>query len=663
MKKTGYRIVSLIIACLLCSSAPQASIPDATDTPDLRVDAPKAPAKHARLWNLQNADILSIINEVSMETGKNFAVDPRVSGKISLISSKPVQPNEVYDIFLSVLGLLGYSAVPAGGGIIKIVPNMESSEAATTISTTKHPGRHDEVVVRIIPLERVSANQLIPVIRPMLPQWSNIAAYTPGNVLVLIGQSANLKRIVKVIHQIDASSANDIEVIPLHQAAASQVAAVLSRLQSASRSAGDTSQVSIAADDRSNSILLSGNRAERLHLRYLINRLDTPAGAQEGNTTVIYLRYLQAKNFAPLLGRIAQNMQSKSVSDGTAAAGTAGTTKEPVNRTSIQAEPSTNAIIITAPPTMMRALRSVVAKLDIRPAQVLVEGIIVEVSQDDLRNLGIQWGTLVSSYTSAAGSVGSSPSVIATDFPLPGAGNIGIIPHTNIAAILSFLQARNDTDILSTPSISVLDNHKATLEIGQEVPYTTGSYATTGSSNTVTPFNTTTNKPVTLKLTVVPQINLGNAVRLSIDLKNDSLQNPDSPGTNPIINTSNIKNAVIINSEDVLVLGGLISNSSIDHINKVPLLGDLPIVGKTLFQQKIHKIQKKNLLVFIKPTILRTPTDSENITQSKYDLIRERQIQFPEDLRAGTQSQAPHVLPLWKSKVDLPSPFSIADSS
>lgn len=657
MTRTGCRVIILLLSCLISSSVLQA------DTASTTSDSVTASHAHpARLWNLQNADILSIINQVSLETGKNFVVDPRVSGKISLVSSKPVKPNEVYDIFLSVLSLLGYSAIPSGN-VVKIVPNMESGEAATRVATQNHPGRQDEVVVRIIPLERVSANQLIPVIRPMLPQWSNIAAYTPGNVLVVMGQSANLTRIMRIIHQIDASSANDIEVVPLHQAAASQLAAVLSRLQSASHAAGDSATVSIAADDRSNSILLSGNRAERLHLRYLINRLDIPFGTHEGNTAVIYLRYLQAKPFALLLGRIAQNMQNKT-SDNENPAGNnpaSANTKNPTNHTSIQAEPSTNAIIITAPPTMMRALNSVVAKLDIRPAQVLVEGIIVEISQDDLRNLGVQWGTLAASFGGATtGGTNVSPSLVATDFPIPGAGNIGIIPHTNIAAILSFLEARNDTDILSTPSISVLDNQKAVLEIGQEVPYTTGSYATTASTSTVTPFNTTTNKPVTLKLTVVPQINLGNAVRLSIDLKNDSLQNPDSPGTNPIINTSNIKNSVIINSEDVLVLGGLISNSTTEHVNKVPLLGDLPIVGKYLFQQKTHKITKKNLLVFIKPTILRNPSSAEIITQTKYDAIRDEQTRFPENLRGSTRDGAPNVLPLWKNGTELPAPFGLA---
>jgi general secretion pathway protein D len=361
-----------------------------------------------------------------------------------------------------------------------------------------------------------------------------------------------------------------------------------------------------------------------------------------------------------LLGKIAQNMQGKggsasvdvSVSSSNTATGTSAsaskTDKTPENLTSIQAEPNTNAIIITAPPSMMAALNAVVAKLDIRPAQVLVEGIIVEVDEGSLKSLGIQWGSLQSASTIPTPSIPS-------DFPVPGAGNVGVIPNMQIVAILSFLQTQAGTNILSTPSISVLDNQKAVLEIGQEVPYQTGSYATTGGTNTVTPFNTINTKPVTLKLQVIPQINLGNAVRLLINLKNDSLQNPNSPGLTPIINTSNIQNSVIINSGDVLVLGGLISDNITENLNKVPILGDVPIIGK-LFQQQIRQVQKKNLLVFIQPTIMRNPADAQSITNTKYDTARNMQLNWPEDL-AKKQEKAPFVLPPWKNDTVLPKPF------
>ena len=644
-------------------SPSQSTVPKSTvSTADLPSDTKPAAA---RLWNLQDADILSVINEVSLETGKNFVVDPRVSGKISLVSSKPIKSSEIYQVFLSVLELLGYSAIP-NGNVIKIVPNMESAEFATRIANRHSPGKGDEIVVRVIPLDNVSASQLIPVIRPLLPQWSNVTAYLPGNVLIIVGRAANLQRIVNVIRNIDQTSANNIEVVPLHRASASQLSTVLNNLQNAARSTGDMPQVSIAADERSNSILLSGNRSARLRTRFLISRLDIPPGGAQGNTEVIYLRYLQAAKFAPLLGKIAQNMQGKNTGSDTQASAVISSlqnnptssakseNKPPENQTNIQAEPNTNAIIITAPPAMMRALTTIVAKLDIRPAQVLVEGIIVEIDESNLRNLGIQWGSLGTNTNPNNPNANTSSPI---NYPLPGPGNIGILPRTSLTAILSFLESIEGTNILSTPSIAVLDNQKAELEIGQDVPMQSGSYATTGGSNTVTPFNTIDRKPVTLKLTVTPQINLGNAVRLLINLKNDSLQNPSSPGLNPIVDTSSIKNSVIINSEDVLVLGGLIKNSVTENINKVPFLGDLPLFGKVLFQQRNRQIQKRNLVVFIKPTILRNPDDYTLITNTKYDSIRQTQIKWPQNLIKITPEKAPNVLPLWKNNTELPKPF------
>jgi len=631
-------------------------------------EKPQAPIG-ARLWNLQDADILSIINEVSLETGKNFVVDPRVNGKISLVSSKPIKPNEVYDVFLSILGLLGYSAIQSGD-VIKIVPNMESGEFATKVATSQRPGKGDEVVVRIIRLENIAANQLIPIIRPMLPQWSNVSAYAPGNVLIVLGRAANLQRIVDVIHHIDESASSNIDIVPLHQASAAQLATVLTNLQNAARATGDVPQVSIAADERSNSLLLSGNKAARLHTKILISQLDTPGSGAKGNTEVVYLRYLQAKTFAPLLGKIAQNMQGKENKDtasasSTTTASTSSTTvtntkETPENKTNIQAEPGTNALIITAPPAMMLALNNVISKLDIRPAQVLVEGIIVEVNQSDLQSLGIQWGALTDNIPetadSASGGGGQNPATSIIDFPPAGAGNIGIIPHAQLRAVLSMLQNKTGVDILSTPSIAVLDNQKAVLEIGQSVPIQSGSYATTGTTGTVTPFNTIDMKPVTLKLTVTPQINLGNAVRLIINLKNDSLQNPTNPGLTPIINTSSIINSVIINSEDILVLGGLIRNNITESENKVPIVGDIPIIGK-LFRQKVSHLEKDNLLVFIKPTILRNSQDVETITHNKYSYARDVQIQYPEKLGSVEEQKSHNILPLWKNDVKLPKPF------
>lgn len=662
--KLVYSSFLMLSLSLLSAHSLAASVD--TQVPDqiIPINPPKtkpsneAPATTARLWNLQDADIHSVINEVSLETGKNFAVDPRVNGKITLVSSKPIKPNEIYDVFLSVLALLGYSAVPSGD-IVKIVPNMESSEYATRIASRQSPGKGDEVVVRIIPLENVSANQVIPIVRPLLPQWSNITAYTPGNVLILVGRAANLARIVKIVNDIERAANNNIEMITLRHAAAGQMVTVLNNLQNAAKANGDTSQISIAADERSNRILLSGNNASRMRMRALIAQLDAPSTGTHGNTEVIYLRYLQAKNFAPILGKIAQNILGKdggkevsvSVSNpppsyGPNPTGSAPKGREPENLTNIQAEPSTNALIITAPPAMMHALNGIIAKLDIRPAQVLVEGILVEINQDDLKNLGFQWGSLITEDTIPPGP----------GFSQFGQGVIGIIPNQPIQAILNALQTSDNVNILSTPSVVVLDNHKALLDVGQDVPIQTGSYATTGSSSTVTPFNTTSYKKVALALEVIPQINLGDSVRLTVKLKNDSLQNPQNPGLTPLINTSQITNSVIIKSCDVLVIGGLYSNSLTDTTEKVPILGNIPGIG-LLFQHKTRKLQKRNLVVFLKPIIMHTAADANAITHTKYDYARQAQINWPLDLSHPGKQKTENILPLWKNNVVLPKPF------
>lgn len=623
------------------------------------------PAKRAaRLWNLQDADILSVIDEVSQETGKNFVVDPRVTGKISLVSSKPLRQGEVYQVFLSVLNLLGYSAIPSGN-IVKIVPNMESGEQATRVATALSPGKGDEVVVRVVPLENVSAMQLIPVLRPLMPQWSNIASYNPGNVLVLLGRAANLERIITIIQDVDKASNNGIQVIPLHHASAPQVANVINNLQTASRASGENPNVSIAVDERSNSILLGGPKGMRLKMRVLISQLDAPSNAPSGNTEVIYLRYLQAKTLAPLLGKIAQNILGKDTTrvdmampamNNPGSNIAANAAAKDTNFTNIQAEPNTNAVIITAPPALMQALKSVITKLDIRPSQVQVEAIIAEISESDLTSLGIQWGSVT-----PTGSAQPFATGVPTSFPNFGAGVVGIIPSVQIQAILSVLRNQRGVNILSTPSIVVLDNQKATIEIGQMVPTQTGQYVTpTGGSSASgqpLPFTTNDYKNVTLKLDVTPQINLGTSVRLKLDLKNDTLQNPQNPGLTPLINTSKIQNSVIIHSDDILVLGGLTSNANNENINKVPVLSSIPLVGN-LFIQKTTSEEKKNLVVFIKPIILKNDEDGMLLTYSKYSETRSVQANFRDNLAEIGDTPAPTRLPPWKNQHDLPPPFA-----
>jgi len=693
MKWLSFFIAASLLFIASFSGAEPVAPPAPMIVPTPSLSLPPLPERpsSSRLWNLQDADILSVINEVSQETGKNFVVDPRVTGKITLISSKPIRKSEVYQVFLSVLGLLGYSAIPSGN-VIKIVPNLESGEQATRVATNFTPGKGDEVVVRVIPLKNISATQLIPILRPLLPQWSNISAYTPGNVIILLGRAANISRLYEIVRDVDTAANNGIQIISLRHSSAAQVATVINNLQSAGRAVGETASVSVAVDERTNSILLGGPKALRLRMRVLIAHLDAPSATPSGNTEVVYLRYLEAKTFAPLLGRIAQNIIGKegnrevggisrhestvsssapsssttfnygasSNSNNTNAMGntnnatTSAVPKEIItNSTYIQAEPSTNAVIITAPPALMRALKAVIAKLDIRPAQVLVEAIIAEVDESNLTNLGIQWG----SVTPGNADIPPSTTGAVTDFPNLGAGVFGIMPHVQIRTVLNLLQNQNGVNILSTPQIVVLDNQKASIEIGQMVSVQTGQYATSNAGvASPTPFTTNEYKNVTLRLDVTPQINLGRSVRLQLDLKNDTLQNPQNPGVTPLINTSKIKNSVIINSDDILVLGGLISTSNNENINKVPLISSIPIIGE-LFQQKVTNQQKKNLMVFIKPIILHTGEDAMAITHTKYGEMKSIQGNYTEDLENIGKDPMLNTMPPWKNTKDLPKPF------
>lgn len=642
-----YLTVLPIFGILFIISSLAQAIPNNTGLASLSIATPAT-----RLWNLQDADILSIIHEISQATGKNFVVDPRVNGKITLISSKPIAENQVYAVFLSILSALGYSAVP-GEGIIKIVPTPDSSEMTTRLATTKAPGKGDEIVVRVIPLENISASQVISSIRPLLPQWSTISAYIPGNVLILTGQASNLQRIVRLIQEVDHTTNNNIEVIPLHHASAMQVSTVLVNLQNAGHMSNEMPAATIAVDERSNYIILSGTQAARLKMRLLILQLDQPTHTNSGSTEVVYLRYLKAKEIAPLLNQVVVNIMGEKQSIASPPLPTENQDHKNwanLTTTPIQAELTTNALIITAPTTIMKALKSIISRLDIRPAQVLIEAVIAEIDERDLKNLGIQWG----SFIKPKNLLPTIDGILPTDFPIPGAGSLGIIPDMSIRAVLNLLENINGANILSTPSIVVLDNHKATIEVGQDVPQQSGSFSTPPTTGgQISPFNTFDRRRVSLQLDVIPQINLGNAVRLSIALRNDTLRNPDNPSSNPLINVSQIKNAVIVNNNNILVLGGLISNYYHETINKVPILSDLPLLGLA-FQQKSRSLEKKTLIVFIKPIILHHAEEALIITHTKYEAIRQIQIHAAQQFKNIDKDMISNILPAWEAINVLP---------
>lgn len=610
--------------------------------------------------NLKDADIASVIGTVAEMTGKNFIIDPRVKGKVTIVSTRPLAADEVYQVFLSVLNVHGFAAIP-DKNVIKIVPEVTAKQNTIPNVDDKRPGRGDQYVTRVIQVENVAAAQLVPILRPLLPQEAHLAAYPSSNVLIASATAANLERLVQIIRRIDLSGDSEIEFIQLQHASAEEVVRILSSLivdaAKAAQSPGETPK--LGADLRTNSVLLSGDRGSRLRLRALISHLDTPM-ERSGNTQVIYLRYAKAKELAPVLTGIAGGMTKKG----------AGAATDKSSELNIQADEAINAVVISAPPDIMGNLEQVIRRLDIRRAQVIVEAVIAEVTDEKARELGVQWAFDGQANNSAVGVVnfagsGSGLSNLIANPSAVGDGLVAVVGDTasgggtRIGALLRALSGDVNTNILSTPSLVTLDNEEAEIVVGQNVPFITGSYTSTGtgSSTPTNPFQTISRQDVGLSLKIKPQINEGDTVRLEIAQEVSSISSATTGAADIITNKRAIKTSVLVDSGQVLVLGGLIDDQQVQNDQKVPGLGDIPILGY-LFSYKKTTTVKRNLMVFIHPTILRGERDSLAIVGNKYSFMRDRQLAVRErGVRLMSDDSAP-LLPEWNDFLALPPPFT-----
>jgi len=598
--------------------------------------------------NLKDADIGALISTVAEVSHKNFIVDPRVKGKVTVISSRPMNSDEVYQVFLSILKVHGFAAVPSGE-VIKIIPDVNAKQEDIPTATAAEPGSGDEMVTRVIQVNNVSAAQLVPILRPLVPQQGHLAAYPATNVLIISDRASNVERLASIIHRIDKSSDSEIEVIPLQHASAAEVVRVLTTL-TRSTTVGKGPGVAggqqvLVADERTNSILLGGDRSERLRLRAIISHLDAPQEAG-GNTDVVYLRYAEAKEIVDVLmgvGKIEEKEagQSKGTAAGAAKRG---------GSFDIQADESTNSLVITAPPDIMRTLKRVISQLDIRKAQVLVEAAIAEVSGTVARDLGVQWlfgssngrtpigivnftnaGTPITDIANAVAGVASSSSS-STSGTLPSIADSLVVGgadytkgHFSYAAVLNALASDADTNILSTPTLVTLDNEEAEIVIGQNVPFVTGSYTNTGAtSGSTNPFQTIQRQDVGLTLKIKPQINEGDAMRLDISQEVSSIASSVTGAADIVTNKRSIKTNVMVEDGQVVVLGGLLDKQVRTSVQKVPLLGDIPLLGN-LFKARKSDVNKTNLMVFIHPVILRNGAVTSYYTNSKYQFMRKMQ--------------------------------------
>lgn len=583
--------------------------------------------------NYKEADIRQIIEAVGEVTGRNFIIDPRVNGNVTMLSSTPMSPDAFYEAFLSILEVYGFVAINTGD-ITKILPNASARQYPGFLGTDGAAA--DDIVTQIIQVHNVGAAQLVPILRPLIPQYGHLAAHPGSNMLIISDRALNVERMIRIIRRIDQSNDEDIEIVPLSNASATEIVRVLNALSQAPRSDGLAVTTTLVADSRTNSILIGGDKSERLRLRVLIAHLDTPL-EDGGDTQVRYLRYADAEALAT---KLQQHFTQRAAGDGAALSANSGAD------VSVWADAQTNALVINAPPKMMRSLMSIVDKLDIRRAQVLIEAIIVEVITDKTAELGVTWATSGTGSNSPialtnfpgigagvvqfASAIGSGDSGTADPAGILGAGitlGVGRISDTgaSFAAILHALQADANTNIISTPSIVTTDNEEASLNVGQEVPFVTGSFSSVGGvGGAVNPFQTIQREQVGVKLVITPQINEGNSLLLKISQEISSIASSSSGAVDLITNERIIETTVIVDDGQILVLGGLLEDTLRESTQRVPILGSLPLIGALFRSQKMDAV-KTNLMIFIRPKILRDSISTAFETNAKYNAIRDVQ--------------------------------------
>jgi general secretion pathway protein D len=600
--------------------------------------------------NFKDAEITQLIEAVSAATGKSFIIDPRVKAQVTWISGAgtSMTPEQFYQGFLSVLQVHGFVAVPAGTQI-KVLPDANMRQLPGDDLPSRVSATSDELVTQVVTIKNVSAAQLVPVLRPLMPQSAQLQAVVGANMLVISDRASNVNRMARIIARIDQSGNSDIDVIPLQSATAADTVRVLSSLSGPAGAEAGGPAVRIVADDRSNSVLLSGDATQRLRLRALIANLDTPLDTG-GETFVRYLNYAKAEDLAsklkeqiagtgttsgsagprgPLPNQLAQTAQNAATAATVSLAGGTGT---------IWADKDTNALVITAPQRTMRAINAVIDKLDIRRAQVQVEAIIVEVAADKTADLGVNWVIDGSNSKLAVGGfiepIGGSSIIdlynaskgTTTNAAVANGTTVGIgrlqARGVNFGAIIRALQGDSRTNIVSNPTITMRDNEESKIEVAQEVPFITGQYTnTTGAASA---FQTVQRQQVGTILTVTPQINEGDAVVLKIQVESSSLAGSSAGAVDLITNKRTISTTVLIPDGGTLVIGGLIQDKAINSEQRVPFLGRIPLLGE-LFRTRDTSKTKTNLMVFIQPHILRDDHQAAVETDSKYNYMRDEQ--------------------------------------
>ncbi len=653
VRTTAVCVLSVLLAAVSVPAAPQSR-------------GQERPQEGATITpNYKDADLSQIIQAVAEVTGKNFIIDPRVNAKVTMISSTPLSPAAFYEAFLAVLQVYGYVAVPAGK-VIKIIPNTDARQLPSLDLPNSVSSTSDEIVTQIITMKNVSAAQLVPLLRPLIPQQGHLAAYPSGNMLIISDRASNVSRIMKIVERMDESGDEPIDVIPLHNASATELVRTINQLnQGAAGGEAGGAAVKVVADERTNSVLISGEKSLKLKAKALVLSLDTPRPGV-GDTEVRYLLYADAEKLADKLkgqASASSKAQAGPGSPGAPAAGGAGGSNVDASVT-IWADVPTNALIMTAPPKIMKNLMAVIDKLDIRRAQVAVEALIVEVEVNKSANIGVQWlldggnnlgygvtnlpgtgtsivdlaaaaanaltgnvsttvtGTNTSGATSSLTTGTSVASVIGTGGTFA-IGKYNSDTKKGFAAVIQALRSDGTSNIISTPRVITMNNEEAEVKVTQEIPLVTGQYtsSTAAVNGTTSPFETIQREEVGTILKVTPHISEGDTIQLKVEQEDSSPGAKLANSADISTNKRSIKTTILIEDGGIIVLGGLMQDTVTESEDRIPVLGAIPLLGN-LFKSRSGSRQKSNLLVFLRPKILRDQVATEAVSDSKYNEIR-----------------------------------------
>jgi general secretion pathway protein D len=661
-ERTALRAAAAVALCAGCALAS----PAAAQAPAPAATAATAPDDERITVNFVNADIQSVIKVVGQHTGRNFILDPRVTGTVNIVSDKPVSKDMLYQILLSTLRVQGYAAVE-GDGFVKIVPEAEAKTSATPMGEAARRGPGDRVVTQVFVLQNENAVQLVPVLRPLVTANNFIAAYPNNNAIVITDYASNVERIRRIIESIDHATTSDVEIVKLQNASAIDVGqtlrTVVPEMAVSPTAPGSTPKAAIAVDQRTNSLIVrADNPALMKRIKTLALGLDAP-GAGNNNIYTVFLRNAEATRIAETLrGLLSGSESSRVTTTSTTPAGNAAVQTTATQTTGgsgtggsfgtgvaasapssiIQAYPPTNSIIITASEPVYRALRTVIDQLDQRRAQVFIEALIVEVNASKGGELGVQFNAArnvggnqsVFGGTNFSTSIGNNILGLMANPTSVGPGlNVGLIqgsitvPGTNIQIanlqlLARALESDSNSNVLSTPNILTLDNEEAKIVVGQNVPFITGTYTPTAGSAT-TPFQTIERKDIGLTLRVLPTVSEAGAVKLKLYQEISSVTTDKTlvQSADIITNKRSLESTVLVDDQHVAVLAGLIQDDQSASVDKVPVLGDIPYLG-SLFRYQTRSHRRTNLMIFLRPIVLKDSATTAEVTNDRYQYIR-----------------------------------------